>query len=83
MKIDFGKIITAGDKQLAADKAAREGAVALRRAAYQAESDPLRFELEYDARVKGVEPDYSAWLISVATIKARFPLPASAEGLDT
>ena len=83
MKIDFGKIITAGDKQLAADKAAREGAVALRRAAYQAESDPLRFELEYDALVIGAELDYSAWLASVAAIKARFPLPVSAEVLES
>mgnify|MGYP001301195200 CR=1 FL=1 len=47
----------------------------LRRAAYVAESDPLKNEADYDALVNGTEPDYSAWLAAVAAIKARYPLP--------
>lgn len=48
---------------------------AMRRAAYVAESDPLRNEADYDAVVNGTEPDYTAWLAAVAAIKARYPLP--------
>ena|SRR5690554_487013 len=48
---------------------------ALRRAAYVAESDPLKNEADYDALVNGTEPDYAAWLAAVAAIKARYPLP--------
>lgn len=48
---------------------------ARRRAAYAAESDPLRNEADYDALVNGTEPDYTAWRIAVAAIKARYPLP--------
>jgi hypothetical protein len=46
-----------------------------RRAAYVAESDPLKTEAEYDAMINDSEPDYSAWLTAVAEIKGRFPLP--------
>ena len=48
---------------------------ALRRAAYVAESDPIKNEADYDALVKGTAPDYTAWLAAVEAIKARFPLP--------
>lgn len=47
----------------------------LRRAAYAAESDPLRNEADYDALVAGTEPDYTAWMSAVAAIKDRYPLP--------
>lgn len=47
----------------------------LRRAAYAAESDPLRNEADYDALVNGTEPDYTAWKAAVEAIKARYPLP--------
>ena len=46
-----------------------------RRAAYVAESDPLKTEAEYDAMVNEAEPDYTAWLAAVAAIKERYPLP--------
>jgi len=42
----------------------------------------LRLEADYDALSKGLEPNYTAWLASVAAIKARYPLPVSAEALD-
>lgn len=47
----------------------------LRRAAYVAESDPIKNEAEYDALVNGSEPDYTAWMAAVEAIKARYPLP--------
>ena len=47
----------------------------LRRAAYVAESDPIKNEADYDALVNGTEPDYTAWMAAVEAIKARFPLP--------
>lgn len=47
----------------------------LRRAAYVAESDPLRNAADYDALVNGTDPDYTEWLAAVAAIKARYPLP--------
>lgn len=47
----------------------------MRRAAYAAESDPLRNEADYDALVAGTEPDYTAWMSAVAAIKDRYPLP--------
>ncbi|NVZ91305.1 hypothetical protein HX813_24025 [Pseudomonas yamanorum] len=78
MNIDFSKMKTAG--QLAEEKKqAALGAVHVqRRAAYLAESDPLKLEADYDALSQGLEPDYTAWLASVAAIKARYPLPAIA-----
>lgn len=48
---------------------------AQRRAAYVAESDPLKTEAEYDALLAGTEPDYTAWMAAVEAIKARYPLP--------
>lgn len=77
MNIDFSQMKTA--KQLQADKAQAELEMVLsnRRAAYLAESDPLRLEADYDALSQGREPDYTKWLASVASIKARFPLPES------
>lgn len=82
MNIDFSKMKTAD--QLSADKAQAEveSALSNRRAAYLSESDPLRLEADYDALSQGLEPDYTGWLASVAAIKARFPLPASADALD-
>lgn len=47
----------------------------LRRAAYAAESDPIKAEADYDALLTGTDPDYTAWLAAVAAIKARYPLP--------
>lgn len=52
---------------------------ALRRAAYVAESDPLKTEAEYDALLAGTEPDYTAWRAAVAAIKACYPLPEASE----
>ena len=49
---------------------------AQRRAAYSAESDPIKNEADYDALLNGTDPDYTAWLATVAAIKARYPLPA-------
>ena len=46
-----------------------------RRAAYAAESDPLRNEADYDALVNGTAPDYTTWRAAVEAIKARYPLP--------
>lgn len=47
----------------------------LRRAAYVAESDPIKNEADYDALVSGTAPDYTAWIAAVEAIKARYPLP--------
>lgn len=77
--IDFSQMITAEQRRAIELKAQLDSVLSLRRAAYLAESDPLRLEADYDALSRGLEPDYSAWLASVAAIKARFPLPA-AEG---
>ncbi|RTY64295.1 hypothetical protein [Pseudomonas veronii] len=80
--IDFSKMVTAEQRLAEEQRAALESARASRRAAYLSESDPLRLEADYDALSQGQEPDYAAWLASVAAIKARFPLPVSAEALD-
>lgn len=82
MNIDFSQVITAEQRLADKQSAALESALASRRAAYLSESDPLRLEADYDALSQGLEPDYSAWLASVAAIKARFPLPVSAQSLD-
>ncbi|MGP3789416.1 hypothetical protein [Pseudomonas sp. B392_1p] len=50
---------------------------ALRRAAYAANSDPLKNEADYDALQLGSEPDYTTWLAAVAEIKKRYPLPTT------
>ena len=47
----------------------------MRKSAYTLESDPLKIEVEYDALVSGTSPDYSKWLLKVAEIKEKFPLP--------
>ena len=80
--IDFSLTITAEQRFVDEQRAALESALNSRRAAYLSESDPLRLEADYDALSKGLEPNYSAWLASVAAIKARFPLPISAAALD-
>lgn len=80
--IDFSQAITLEKRQEGEQRAALEAAIASRRAAYLSESDPLRLEADYDALSQGLEPDYTGWLASVASIKARFPLPASADALD-
>lgn len=74
--IDTSQIVTAQQKLELQAQAARESAVSARRAAYAAESDPLKTEAEYDAMIAGVAPDYAAWLAAVAAIKKRYPLPA-------
>ena len=80
--IDFSKMVTAEQRHADEERAARESVLSSRRAAYLSESDPLRLEADYDALSRGLEPDYTAWLASVAAIKARFPLPVSASALD-
>ncbi len=80
--IDFSKMITAEQRHVDEERAALESVLASRRAAYLSESDPLRLEADYDALSRGLEPDYTAWLASVAAIKARYPLPVSASALD-
>lgn len=82
MNIDFSKMKTSAQLEVEKDNALMGVALASRRAAYLSESDPLRLEADYDALSHGREPDYTAWLASVAAIKARFPLPVSAEDLD-
>lgn len=80
--IDFSQAITV-EKRLAEERrAALDSVLASRRAAYLSESDPLRLEADYDALSQGKEPDYTAWLASVAAIKARLPLPDSAEAIE-
>lgn len=49
--------------------------IAMRVAAYRAESDPMRFELEFDALSSGEDPDLSAWIEKVKEIKDRYPKP--------
>ena len=80
--IDFSKMVTVEQRHADEERAALESVLASRRAAYLSESDPLRLEADYDALSRGLEPDYTAWLASVAAIKARFPLPVSASALD-
>jgi hypothetical protein len=75
MNIDFSKVITAEQRKAEQFQADLETARAQRRTAYQAESDPLRLEIAYDALSQGLEPDYTPWVASVAAIKARYPLP--------
>jgi hypothetical protein len=75
MNIDFSKMKTASQLQVEKVQAEHEAVMASRRAAYLAESDPLRLEADYHALSRGLEPDYSTWLASVAAIKARYPLP--------
>lgn len=77
--IDFSKMITAEQRQEEGRRAALETALSSRRAAYLSESDPLRLEADYDSLSQGLKPDYSAWLASVAAIKARFPLPETGD----
>lgn len=81
MNIDFSQMKTAGQLQTAKDQEARDAALASRRSAYLAESDPLRLEADYDALSQGLTPDYTTWLASVAAIKARYPLPVSVDPL--
>lgn len=77
--IDYSKMITAELRQAEQLQADLDTVLLLRRSAYLSESDPLRLEADYDALSQGQEPDYSAWLASVAAIKARYPLPAAIE----
>lgn len=83
MNIDFSQMITAEQQQEDRKKAELEAALNERRTAYLAESDPLRLEADYDALSQGLEPDYSNWVASVAAIKARYPLPVSAEASES
>lgn len=80
--IDFSKMVTVEQRQKEERHATLEAVLASRRAAYLAESDPLRLEADYDALSQGLEPDYTAWLASVSAIKARFPLPASEDSIE-
>ncbi|CRM72826.1 hypothetical protein [Pseudomonas sp. 25 R 14] len=79
--IDFGQMITAEQRFADEQRAVLDSALASRRAAYLSESDPLRLEADYDALSQGLEPDYTAWLASVAAIKARYPLPVGVDPL--
>ncbi|WP_340051928.1 hypothetical protein [Pseudomonas proteolytica] len=79
--IDFSQAITVEKRLENEQKQALESARASRQSAYLAESDPLRLEADYDALSQGLEPDYTAWLASVAAIKARYPLPVSVDPL--
>ncbi|WP_339518994.1 hypothetical protein [Pseudomonas proteolytica] len=81
MNIDYSKMKTASHLHAERSAAAMDVAIASRRAAYMTESDPLRLEADYDALSQGQEPDYTAWLESVAAIKERFPLPVDADPL--
>jgi hypothetical protein len=83
MNIDFSQMITAEQQQEDRKNAELEAALNARRTAYLAESDPLRLEADYDALSQGLEPDYTAWLASVAAIKARYPFPVSAEASES
>lgn len=76
MTIDFSMAVTAAQRLADEQRVSRDATLASRRTAYQSESDPLRLEADYDALSQGHEPDYTAWLASVAAIKARYPLPA-------
>ncbi|MBJ2182847.1 hypothetical protein JC795_32255 [Pseudomonas veronii] len=81
MNIDYSKMKTASQLQTESDAAAMDIVLASRRAAYLVESDPLRLEADYDALSQGLAPDYTAWLASVAAIKARYPLPVDVDPL--
>ena len=76
MNIDFSKMITAEQRKSDQLKAELDDIYALRRSAYQMESDPLRLEIAYDALSQGLKPDFSPWIASVSAIKSRYPLPA-------
>lgn len=73
--LDLTFLQTAEQKALAAREQAVDNALNGRRAAYVAESDPLRNELIYDAIAAGQEVDLKPWLAKVKEIKERFPLP--------
>ncbi|UNM17259.1 hypothetical protein K0P33_21035 [Pseudomonas sp. ArH3a] len=81
--IDFSKMVTVEQREKEDRRATLEAVLASRRAAYLAESDPLRLEADYDAMSQGREPDYAKWFASVAAIKARFPLPATDDTTDS
>jgi len=83
MNIDFSQMITAEQQLEERKNAELVAALNARRTAYLTESDPLRLEADYDALSQGLEPDYTEWLASVAAIKTRYPLPASAEASAT
>jgi hypothetical protein len=83
MNIDFSQMITAEQQQEDRKNAELDAALNALRTAYLAESDPLRLEADYDALSQGLEPDYTAWLASVAAIKARYPLPVSVEASES
>lgn len=73
--LDLTFLQTDEQKALAAHEQAVDNALNARRAAYVAESDPLRNELIYDAIAAGREVDLKPWLAKVKEIKERFPLP--------
>ncbi len=47
--------------------------LALRRAAYTREADPIKTAVDNEALYDGTAPDYAAWHAKVAEIKARYP----------
>ncbi len=51
--------------------------LALRRAAYTREADPIKTAVDNEALYDGVEPDYTLWHAKVAEIKARYPKEAA------
>lgn len=46
-----------------------------RQAAYAAESDPIKLEIEFEALKNGTAPDYRPWIEAVENIKTRLPKP--------
>ncbi len=53
--------------------------LALRRAAYTREADPIKASADNEAVYDGTEPDYAPWRAKVAEIKARYPKEAADE----
>lgn len=74
--IDWSAMQTAEQKAAEQFQAAYSAAVSARQNAYREESDPIRFEAEYDAIQRGTDPDYAEWVEAVEAIKQRIPLPS-------
>jgi hypothetical protein len=72
MTIDFSQAVQIEDPETIA----HDLVIASRRAAYMRETDPMRFEIEYDAIAAGIDLDLTDWVQAVKAIKLRYPLPA-------
>jgi hypothetical protein len=71
MTIDFSQAVKIEDPETIA----RDLIITSRRSAYTRETDPMRFEIEFDAIVAGAVPDFAPWVEAVKAIKLRYPLP--------